>query len=150
MTTKKTPQEGGASTGALELVYAAIISQKGRVMGIFDGLFKTKLDKETEFARTIAKDATRSLLNAMKKSESEDCIKLIKHPGSDNAEGLNIEIEYIGPNLAAPFYAYLIVSKLAKACGISCPEMIRMINTLDELLPQVSRAEETVKYETDK
>ena len=120
-------------------------------MNIFDSL-KKRFEKEEsiETSRDLAKVAVARLLDGIRKSQKEESLQLIRHP-SDGSEGINMEFEYRGANIAAPIYAYFTVKKLADIAGVPFETdiagvpfetMIGFIKTFNELLPEVSRMED--------
>ena len=117
-------------------------------MSIFDSL-KKRFEKEEsiETSRDLAKGAVAGLLDGLRKSQKEESLQLIRHP-SDGSEGINMKFEYHGANITAPIYAYFTVKKLADVAGVPFETMIGFIKTFNELLPEVSREDETVEEDT--
>lgn len=118
-------------------------------MGIFDCFKKTNKSKITnDISRGLAKSAVANLLNEIKKSEKEESVKLTRRP-ADGDEALHMDFSYHGAIVTAPVYAYFAVRNLATVAGVSFEQMISFIDVLHELVPEVSRTEETAKNGTD-
>lgn len=112
------------------------------------------LDKENEqgakedIFREGAKKAIATLLNAIIASDKEESVNLVSRRPDDGSKGICVEISYNGANVTAPLYACYIVQKLAHIAGVPFEKMIEFIEVFNELLPEVSREDETVEEDT--
>ena len=77
-------------------------------------------------------------------------LQVIKRRASiwSGSKGISVEISYNGASVTAPLYACYIVQKLAHIAGVPFEKMINFIEVFNELLPEVSREDETVEEDT--
>lgn len=145
---KMTPQGRTGSHGGQSKYISSELYHGKESMNIFDSL-KKSFEKEENIEKTsrdLAKSAVVSLLNGIRKSQKEESLQLIRRP-SDGSEGINIELQYHGAGITAPIYAYFAVKRLADIADISFETMISLMETFDELMPEVIRMEEHRKNE---
>lgn len=107
-------------------------------MGIFD-MFKKNVNTKDDFdvAREVAKDVVKALLKSVREDKSTEKLSMVREP-SDNPDGVEIKIHYIGKGITAPLYGYYITKTLADNAGLSFKDMINHFKVFDELLPEVS------------
>lgn len=115
-------------------------------MGLFDK--ENEQGAKEEISREGAKKAIAALLNAIIASDKEESVNLVSRRPDDGSKGISVEISYNGASVTAPLYACYIVQKLAHIAGVPFEKMINFIEVFNELLPEVSREEETVEEDT--
>ena len=115
-------------------------------MSVLDKVNEEAAKEET--SREGAKKAIAALLNAIIASDKEESVNLVSRRPDDGSKGISVEISYNGASVTAPLYACYIVQKLAHIAGVPFEKMINFIEVFNELLPEVSREEETVEEDT--
>lgn len=115
-------------------------------MSVLDKVNEEAAKEET--SREDAKRAIAALLNAIIASDKEESVNLVSRRPDDGSKGISVEISYNGASVTAPLYACYIVQKLAHIAGVPFEKMINFIEVFNELLPEVSREDETVEEDT--
>ena len=115
-------------------------------MSVLDKVNEEAAKEET--SREGAKKAIAALLNAIIASDKEESVNLVSRRPDDGSKGISVEISYNGASVTAPLYACYIVQKLAHIAGVPFEKMINFIEVFNELLPEVSREDETVEEDT--
>ena len=115
-------------------------------MSVLDKVNEEAAKEET--SREDAKRAIAALLNAIIASDKEESVNLVSRRPDDGSKGISVEISYNGASVTAPLYACDIVQKLAHIAGVPFEKMINFIEVFNELLPEVSREDETVEEDT--
>lgn len=115
-------------------------------MSVLDKVNEQAAKEET--SREGAKKAIAALLNAIIASDKEESVNLVSRRPDDGSKGISVEISYNGASVTAPLYACYIVQKLAHIAGVPFEKMINFIEVFNELLPEVSREDETVEEDT--
>ena len=115
-------------------------------MSVLDKVNEEAAKEET--SREDAKRAIAALLNAIIASDKEESVNLVSRRPDDGSKGISVEISYNGASVTALLYACYIVQKLAHIAGVPFEKMINFIEVFNELLPEVSREDETVEEDT--
>ena len=119
-------------------------------MGLFDFFRKQKgIDLFAGAARDLAKELMHAQLEAIKQSKKTERLTMERGP-ADEKGGINIEVNYHGSDITAPYYAYYIVKSLAQVIGISFEDMISHMKVYEELMPEIAKEENELTKEEDK
>ena len=110
-------------------------------MGLFD-FFRRQEEIKTfkDVARDMTKELIHAQLEAIKQSKKTERLTMERGP-ADKDGGINIEVNYQGSDITAPYYAYYIVKSLAKVIGISFADMINHLKVYEELMPEIAEEE---------
>ena len=110
-------------------------------MGLFDFFRKQKeIDLFAGATRDMAKGLMHAQLEAIKQSKKTERLTMERGP-ADEEGGINIEVNYQGSDITAPYYAYYIVKSLAKVIDISFEDMISHMKVYEELMPEIAEEE---------
>ena len=119
-------------------------------MGLFDFFRKQKgIDLFAGAARDLAKTMILAQLEAIKQSKKTERLTM-ERGQADKDGGININVNYQGADVTAPYYAYYIVKSLAKVIGISFEDMISHMKVYEELMPEIAEEESELTKEEDK
>ena len=119
-------------------------------MGLFDFFRKQKeIDLFAGATRDMAKGLMHAQLEAIKQSKKTERLTMERGP-ADEKGGINIEVNYQGSDITAPYYAYYIVKSLAKVIDISFEDMISHMKVYEELMPEIAEEESELTKEEDK
>ena len=119
-------------------------------MGLFDFFRKQKrIEILSGAARDLAKELMHAQLEAIKQSKKTERLTMERGP-ADEKGGINIEVNYQGSDITAPYYAYYIVKSMAKVIGISFEDMINHLKVYEELMPEIAEEESELTKEEDK
>lgn len=114
-------------------------------------LFKDFIKKKEEKSGTkrMALDALETCVNVMAARDVEETIKLTKRPYEGKEKALNISVQYHASPMGGPVFGYYMIASIAKACGVSFKSMMSMVNTVYELMPEITEGETIVRKETN-
>lgn len=91
--------------------------------------------------RFIAKRMVDNVIQNAKKSDREEQIVLIKHPGNEDAESLDISIKLKLSTHTAPMYVGKIIREVAEECDLSFDDLVSLSKTFMDLMDEVTDCE---------
>lgn len=94
-----------------------------------------------ELTRFIAKRMVDKVIQDTKKSDREDKIVLIKHPGNEDAESLDISIQLKLSTYTAPMYVGKIIREVAEECDLSFDDLVSLSKIFMDLMDEVTDCE---------